>query len=126
MGKTFKQNFKRSKFEQERKVKKVICHPDHCKVPGYPRLNDIALIRVARSFNIIPSRVTNEYFNFRIDNFDHKSLRSNTLNSIEPLIKTVVEPIGIATIFDQLRSDTSCSVFGWGDTKDGLNLTFKK
>ena len=67
MGKTFKQNFKRSKFEQERKVKKVICHPDHCKIPGYPRLNDIALVRVAKSFNIIPSWV-NEYLNHALTN----------------------------------------------------------
>ena len=59
MGKTFKQNFKRSKFEQERKVKNVICHPEHCKLPGHPRLNDIALVRVAKSFDIIPPRVIN-------------------------------------------------------------------
>lgn len=61
MGKTFKQNFKRSKFEQERKVKNVICHPEHCKLPGHPRLNDIALVRVAKSFDIIPPRVINAY-----------------------------------------------------------------
>ena len=77
MGKTFKQNFKRSKFEQERKIKKVICHPDHCKVPGYPRLNDIALVRVARSFNIIPPRVTNEYSNSRVG---HLKSKFSTIN----------------------------------------------
>ena len=39
-------------------------------------------------------------------------------------MKTVVEPIGIATIFDQLRSETSCSVFGWGDTKEHFVIFF--